>query len=57
MKNTPTKCGVFFMVGYSDVRWNTVEASLVLMYIKMRDLGFYFDGEKIIIADSVEAGD
>jgi hypothetical protein len=36
------------MVGYNDVRWNTIEASLVLMYTKMLDLGFRFDGQKVV---------
>ncbi len=36
------------MVGVKDVRWNTVEASLVLMYTKMLNLGFVYDGEKVI---------
>ena len=37
------------MVRPCDVRWNHIEASLVLMYTKMRDLGFRFDGENIIV--------
>ena len=36
------------LVGVKDVRWNTVEASLVLMYTKMLNLGFVYDGEKVI---------
>ena len=41
--------GVFILVRQCDVRWNHIEASLILMYTKMRDLGFRFDGEKIIV--------
>jgi hypothetical protein len=44
------------LVRQCDVRWNHIEASLVLMYTKMRDLGFWFDGENIIIP-SEEAQD
>ena len=36
------------MVGYSAIRWNTIEASLVLMYRKMVDLGFAFDGVSVV---------
>lgn len=34
------------MVRQRDVRWNQVEASLALIYTKMQDLGFRFDGDK-----------
>ena len=43
------------LVGRSDVRWNTVEGSLVLMYRKMVDLGFIFNGEEVIPPDEVKA--
>lgn len=36
-------------MGLRDVRWNTIEASLVLMYTKMLDLGFRYDGKNIIV--------
>ena len=36
------------MVGVEDVRWNTIESSLVLMCTKMIALGFSYDGENII---------
>ena len=38
------------LVRQCDVRWNQIEASLVLMYTKMRDLGFRYDGENIIVS-------
>jgi hypothetical protein len=37
------------MVRQCDVRWNQIEASLVLMYTKMRDLGFRYDGQEVVI--------
>lgn len=42
------------LVGYSDVRWNTIEASLLEMYDKMADLGFVYDGENVIRPDEEE---
>lgn len=36
------------MVDNIEVRRNTVEASLILTYTKMRDLGFRYDGKNII---------
>lgn len=37
----------FCLVGYIDVRWNTVEKSLTLMYQKLVDLGFELGSEPV----------
>jgi hypothetical protein len=32
------------MVDYCDIRWNTIEESLVLIYRRLRDLWFVYCG-------------
>jgi hypothetical protein len=43
------------MVRECDVRWNTIEASLTLLYTKMRDLGFSYDGQNVVRPSEEEA--
>lgn len=43
------------MVQHTDLSWNTVEPSLVLMYRKLIDLGFvYYNGEIQIVEFETE---
>jgi hypothetical protein len=39
---------ILLLVRECDVRWNSIEASLVLFYRKMLDLGFTYDGSDVI---------
>ena len=43
------------LVRECDVRWNSIEASLLLFYRKMTDLGFTFDGSDVICPNEGEA--
>ncbi len=48
----------FFLVRHIDSRWNHIEASLLLMYEKLCELGFtYSDGEIVIIEPDEEQSD
>jgi hypothetical protein len=42
------------MVRECDVRWNSVEASLILFYPKMLDLGFTFSGNNVVCLNREE---
>jgi hypothetical protein len=39
---------ILFLVRECDVRWNSVEASLLVFYRKMTDLGFTFGGRDVL---------
>ena len=39
---------LLILVGNIDVKWNTMAESLVLMYRKMKVLGFVYDGLNVI---------
>lgn len=46
------------MVQYTDLSWNTIEPSLVLMYQKLVDLGFvYYNGEIRVVEQETEGSD
>lgn len=44
------------MVREIAVRWNQIEASLVLMHAKMRDLGFIYEDGQVVLKDLESPG-
>lgn len=42
------------MVSSVDFRWNTIEASLLLLYDKLRDLGFTYEEGKVTYVEPEE---
>ena len=57
-KNSPSGVlSIRTLVRECDVRWNSIETSLMLIYRKMTDLGFTFDGTDVICPNECERSD
>ena len=49
--------GLLFLVRQCDLSWNQIEPSILLMYQKLKDLGFeYYDG-RIVLAEPIPLDD
>ncbi len=51
-KMTKLKPGHFTLVHQCDLRWNPVYDSILLMYQKLKDLGFAQQDGKIVITET-----